>query len=293
MKNTVSYRKVNAFTANGSLGNPAAYLDARGLSLSDEQMLSVGKEHAGFVSEVVFVFDSERADLKLIYFSSECEVEFCGHGTIATMYNMIASTPTLRQRPLITFETNRKGILTVYNRIESEDAVYITAPEQYQLSVPVEAQQIADILGVSPSALDSNYPLDYIEAGLRTLIVPVRSLAEEISVWPDEAALREFNYRYGIEDFLIFSMETADAKFFAHTRVFAPKFGYLEDPATGSANSAFARYLLKHKLWDGSPICLEQGGDDRMFNTVKITQENGQILFGGCASVKIEGEYYL
>ncbi len=42
----------------------------------------------------------------------------------------------------------------------------------------------------------------------------------------------------------------------AHTRVFAPKFGYLEDPATGSGNSAFGYYMLKNALWDGTPATI-------------------------------------
>lgn len=256
-------------------------------------MLSVGKEHAGFVSEVVFISDTPNADCKLTYYSSECEVEFCGHGTIAAMYDLISRTPELRSRECITVETNCKGFLNIYNRIESEDAIYIAAPEQIQFSLPIDAKQAADILGIDENAIDENLPMDYIEAGLRTLIVPMKTWRDVIRVWPNEAAMREFNARYGIEDFLIFSMDTHNAYHYAHTRVFAPKFGYLEDPATGSANSAFARYMLKNKLWDGSAASLEQGGENRVFNTVKIILQDGKICFGGRATTKIDGMYYL
>jgi PhzF family phenazine biosynthesis protein len=80
---------------------------------------------------------------------------------------------------------------------------------------------------------------------------------------------------------------------FAHTRVFAPKFGYLEDPATGSGNSAFANYLLSEGLWKGEPITIEQGGNDRIFNSVKLKCQDGKVLFGGKATKKIEGEYFI
>lgn len=293
MSITVPYRKVNAFTGAKSDGNPAAYLELGDVKLSPEQMLSVGKEHAGFVSEVVFVSNTPHADCKLTYYSSQCEVEFCGHGTIATMYDLICRSPQLRDRERITIETNCKGFLEIYNRIASEDAIYIAAPEQKELSLPVDATQAADILGISAESVDGAYPMDYIEAGLRTLIVPLKTLDDVITAWPDEKAMREFNERYGIEDFLIFSMETESGGHLAHTRVFAPKFGYLEDPATGSANSAFARYMLKNKLWDGAPAALEQGGEDRVFNTVKIVQKDGKIFFGGRATTKIDGVYYL
>ncbi|MCR5454555.1 MAG: GNAT family N-acetyltransferase [Bacteroidales bacterium] len=75
--------------------------------------------------------------------------------------------------------------------------------------------------------------------------------------------------------------------------VFAPKFGYLEDPATGSGNSAFANYLLSKKIWNGNLITIEQGGNDRIFNSVKLKHTNGQVLFGGKATVRIEGDYLL
>jgi PhzF family phenazine biosynthesis protein len=79
---TYLYKKVDAFTSENSLGNPASYLFLGEDTLSGEEMLKVGKEQAGFVSEVVFCSNSEKADIKLTYYSSECEVDFCGHGTI-------------------------------------------------------------------------------------------------------------------------------------------------------------------------------------------------------------------
>ena len=39
-------------------------------------------------------------------------------------------------------------------------------------------------------------------------------------------------------------------------------------------------------------ITIEQGGNDRIFNAVKLKTLNGKVLFGGGATKKIEG-YYL
>lgn len=289
----IKYKKVDAFTNGNSLGNPAACLFLGEKKLSDEKMLQVGKEHSGFVSEVVFVNSSDIADCKLTYFSSECEVEFCGHGTIATMYEFIRNNPALMEKAEVKIETNRKGILSVYNELKKEDAVYITSPETKELELSVSKSEILSALEIDESVLDSTLPIDHIEAGLKTLIVPVKKLADEISIWPDEAKLKEFVLSKGMENILIFSMETEDKSSIAHTRVFAPKFGYLEDPATGSSNSAFARYMLKNNLWNGTPASLEQGGDDRVFNKVKIKEMNAAILFGGSATLKIEGDYFI
>ena len=123
------YRKVDAFTSGGSLGNPAAYLHTGSTQLTVEEMLAVAKEHKGFVSEVVFCSASKVADVKLTYYSSECEVDFCGHGTVATMVDVIRNDSSLKGESEIIVETNKKGLLTVYNRLDSDNAVYITAPK--------------------------------------------------------------------------------------------------------------------------------------------------------------------
>ena len=123
------YVKSNAFTSGDSLGNPAACIFTGQEELTPEQMQAIAAEHKGFVMEVVFCGQSEVADCKLIYYSSECEVDFCGHGTIATMYTMVKDAPELMAKPVITAETNRKGIIEVFNAINEEDAVYIAAPD--------------------------------------------------------------------------------------------------------------------------------------------------------------------
>jgi len=287
------YKKVNAFTSDDSNGNPAAYLLLEENEISHEKMLKVGKEHAGFVSEVVFCSKSKVADLKLIYYSSECEVDFCGHGTIATMYDLIKNDADLLEKDKIIIETNKKGILTVVNNIKYEDTIYITAPNAKHLSVPVNTEQIVDALSISKEDIAHEYPVDFIDAGLRTLIVPIAEFNKEISILPNESILKAFCLENGIDIILIFCKTAGSLDFMAHTRVFAPKFGYLEDPATGSGNSAFANYLLKNNLWNGSSISIEQGSKGFAFNTIKLKLLDNEVLFGGKANVIIEGYYYL
>jgi len=92
---------------------------------------------------------------------------------------------------------------------------------------------------------------------------------------------------------LTFTTDVADKSNKIRTRVFAPKFGYLEDPATGSGNPAMGYYMLKNQLWDGQPVSIEQNGEKKLFNIVKFKAVDGEVLFGGNAVVKIEGEYSL
>lgn len=287
------YKKVDAFTSGNSRGNPAAYLDIGNAVLSDEEMLGFGREHKGFVSEVVFCSHSDKADIKLTYYSSECEVDFCGHGTVATMYDYIKSSDSLRSKKEIVIETNKKGLLTIYNELGASDSVFITAPKAQWLKLPVLKEEAADALGISSSLLSPGLPLDFIDAGLRTLIVPAKEFDVEVSIYPRQETLRDFCIKNAIDIILLFCMQTSDAHCIAHTRVFAPKFGYLEDPATGSGNCAFAGYMLKNKLWDGSAAQVEQGGDNIAFNSIRLMQKDGNILFGGGATLRIEGRYFM
>ena len=285
------YIKSNAFTSGASLGNPAAALITEDECLTPEQMQQIAAEHKGFVMETVFCSPSETAECKLTYYSSECEVDFCGHGTIATMYSIIKDDAALRAKKVLTVETNKKGMISVYNEIDTEDAVYIEAPSPIEHSMNFSIDEIESILTLCKGSINRDRAIRIIDAGLRTLIVPITQFEDEVSVYPDEAALKVFCEGNDIDNILIYSLQVADAANFAHTRVFAPKYGYLEDPATGSGNSAFANYLLFEKMWDGSPITIEQGGNDRIFNAVKLKTLNGKVLFGGRATTKIQGYY--
>ena len=285
------YIKSNAFTSGASLGNPAAALITEDECLTPEQMQQIAAEHKGFVMETVFCSPSETAECKLTYYSSECEVDFCGHGTIATMYSIIKDDAALRAKKVLVVETNKKGMVSVYNEIDTEDAVYIEAPSPIEHAMNIPVEDIEGILTLRKGSVNRDRAIRIIDAGLRTLIVPITQFEDEVLVYPDEAALKAFCEGNDIDNILIYSLQVADASNYAHTRVFAPKYGYLEDPATGSGNSAFANYLLTENMWDGSPITIEQGGDDRIFNAVKLKTLNGKVLFGGRATIKILGDY--
>ena len=288
------YIKSNAFTSGASTGNPAATIFVDEGSLSPEQMLQIAAEHKGFVMETVFCSPSEMAACKLTYYSSECEVDFCGHGTIATMYSFVNDNDSYRQTKVLSVETNKKGVISVYNEIDTEDAVYIEAPSPVEHAMNIPIDDIERILTLRKGSIDrEGRAIRIIDAGLRTLIVPVARFEDEVSVYPDLSSLKAFCEANDIDIILIYSLQVADASNFAHTRVFAPRFGHLEDPATGSGNSAFANYLLSEKMWDGTPITIEQGGNDRVFNAVKLKTLNGKVLFGGRATTKIIGSYFV
>ena len=285
------YQKIDAFAGPGSGGNPAAcvYLE-QGQSISPAGMQKIATEHKGFVSEVVFCTPRGGSTYRLQYYSAECEVAFCGHGTIACASQLIKDADL--QDPEIWIETG-KGKSKVLNRVKSADAVYIAAPPPRYIPHSLAPSEIADALGIEISAIHAGYPVEIIDAGLRTLIVPIAALDGILSMRPDEQRLKACSIANNFDIAAVFSRETARPGSKLRTRVFAPRFGYLEDPATGSGNAAIGCYMLKHGMWDGAPISIEQNGLRANPNLVKLMVDGGAVFFGGGAALRIDGSYFL
>ena len=105
--------------------------------------------------------------------------------------------------------------------------------------------------------------------------------------------MKEFCLANGIDIVLVFTKDVVNRENIVRTRVFAPKFGYLEDVATGSGNSAMGHYMLKNGMWSGEAVSIEQNRETRAYNIVKLREKAGKVLFGGRATTKIEGHYLI
>ena len=246
------FKKIDAFAAQESDGNPAGMVYLNSLyDITSDEMLRIAKELKGFVSEVGYVSRIDENTFDLKYFSSEREVDFCGHATIAIMYDLIKNGVNLINQKQINIITC-KGNLIVENRISNEDAVFITAPVPVFSPNEINTESIAEALRIDLDEIDNDYTATIVNAGLETLIVPINSLNGILSISPELNELKGFCIENEIDIITVYTDEVSDKENSYRTRVFAPTFGYLEDPATGSGNSAFGYYLLKNKIWDGT-----------------------------------------
>ncbi|NPU84958.1 MAG: PhzF family phenazine biosynthesis protein [Syntrophaceae bacterium] len=297
LQKSFSFKKIDAFATATSEGNPAGavYLNAPAEMTADE-MQRIARELKGFVSEVGYVWKIDDGVYGLKYYSSEREVAFCGHATIGIAYDLIGNDPALLARETIRI-VNNMGTLTVENRIEGENAVFVAAPEPVYANTRIDDGGFAEAAGIDPVDLDREKPISVVNAGLETLIVPIRRLETVLGMSPRLKELKSYCEAHSVDIVTVYSCETADKANAFRTRVFAPTFGYLEDPATGSGNAAFGCYLLKNGYWDGSSIRLEQNGDFARPNIVRLlARDDGggmRVWFGGGAIVRIRGEYFL
>ncbi|MDX2494096.1 MAG: PhzF family phenazine biosynthesis protein [Desulfuromusa sp.] len=295
---TLRFKKIDAFASTTSSGNPAAvvYLDTLS-ELSQEEMLQIAKELQGFVSEVGFVSPGKDTDYQLRYFSSEREVAFCGHATIAILNDIVVNNESMQEKTMLSIATQTDRLL-VENRFKKEKSVYISAPPPKFSMKKIDMAQIAPALNCQVNDLDKLLPVRIINGGLETLVVPMTGLDSILSVTPDLQILNDFCTQIGVDIIILYSSETTTQDCNYRTRVFAPTFGYLEDPATGSGNAAFGYYLLKQDMWSGEAIKIEQNDSRKTPNYVKLfskTTNTGdyQVWFGGGAVLRIDGHYFL
>ena len=289
------FKKIDAFATSASGGNPAAavYLDSFD-DITEIQMQHIARELKGFVSEVGFIARLAPEAFKLRYFSSEKEVEFCGHATIAILHDLVTHDAALAAQNRILLHTN-KGILPVENR---DGSVYIHAPEPVFTELQIDPKEIFGALNVSTSALDPSIEAGIVNAGNQTLCVPLRSCGDVIAAAPDYRTLQDFCGRHGLDIITIFSTQTSHPENRLRTRVFAAPFGYLEDPATGSGNAALGYHLHRCGCWDGSPIRIEQNASIENPNIVWLgsihdVMHGLRVTFGGGAILRIDGRYWI
>lgn len=291
------FKKLDAFATVTSTGNPAGMILLESPEdISEQEMLQIAWELRGFVSEVGYVWQTEKDCFSLRYFSAEKEVIFCGHATIAIMYDLISHSPYLAGLNRINV-TTRESDLVVENCISKENAVYVSAPKAVFHARTVPKDDIASALRILEKELGPALPM-IINAGLDTLVVQINDLSTTLRVTPELAALKDFCEKIKVDIITIFTSETAFADNGYRSRVFAPTFGYLEDPATGSGNAALGNFLLQQGLWDGSLLTIEQNNSMQAPNSISLratVDEDGgrSVIFGGGAIERIRGTYLL
>ncbi|MFA7199643.1 MAG: PhzF family phenazine biosynthesis protein [Methanoculleus sp.] len=290
------FKKIDAFASAGSGGNPAGYVRlSPGEEIADDKMQRIARELKGFVSETGFLREGMPGeyDLSIRYFSCEREVEFCGHATIAIMDDVVRCDDRFRDRESLLLRTN-KGVVTVLNRTGEDGMVYIRAPNPEFSDARPDTAETAAALALDVRDIDPAIPLGVVNAGLDTLLVPLASLDACVRCSPDYATLRAFALAHAVDVVTIYTRETAVPEHDLHTRVFAPTFGYLEDPAAGSGNAALGNFLVRQNLWTSRSLVIEQGPDRENPNIVHLLRpDDGGLMFGGRGEVRIDGDYIL
>ena len=218
--------KVDAFAQCVFSGNPAAVcpLDAW---LPDDTLQAIAAENN--LAETAF-FTRGEGRFQLRWFTPACEVDLCGHATLATAYVLLHELG--EQSDCLRFDT-KSGELAVYR---AGDKLALNFPSRPPQPVEVDARLVP--------ALGGAKPLEILAA--RDYLIRYETADQVRALAPNMEILKQID-RFAF----IVTAPGSDCDFVS--RFFAPAKGIPEDPVTGSAHCTlipyWARQLNKTELF--------------------------------------------
>jgi trans-2,3-dihydro-3-hydroxyanthranilate isomerase len=261
---------LDVFTAQRFTGNPLAIvLDPEGLDTAAMQTIAREFGHP----ETVFVFPPNEAHhrARLRIFTPARELPFAGHPTVGTAV-LLAKLDGGKEPRVIVLE---EGVGPVPCTVEA-----LGDGGSATFRIPRDPERTKKIWS----------------AGNPFIFVPLRGLAAISRAEPD---LTTWDDAFGVDSAVgvfPFCRETVDPSNAYHARMFAPRSGVSEDPATGSAAAAFIGALaVSGHYGDGEHrIVVEQGFEMRRPSLIRVAFElrGGKLQsgsIGGDAVVVTEG----
>ena len=246
---------IDAFTSEIFSGNPAAVIFSH---FNDEIMQKIAAENN--LSETAFI-DLENNYIR--WFSPECEVDLCGHATLASAF-------------------------AFFEFIDSSSDSIILNSNSGQL----KASKLNSIIQLD-FPKDNFNEVNEVESVLKaTNINPLKTFLGDINlfaVFNSEKEIEEIKPNFDLlkqlpgQGLIISSL---GEKYDFVSRYFCPKFGINEDPVTGSAHTTLIPYWsdkLNKKELRAKQIS-KRGGELFCIN------EESRVLIGGNATLYMKGE---
>lgn len=249
------YRVVDVFTDRPLEGNAlAVFPDASGLDSGTMQ--DIARELN--LAETAFVLPTTRTDCvaRVRIFTPTKEMRFAGHPTIGTSF-------VLLEEGLLPPEGG--GFLLEENVGPVAVRVDPGAPPLLWLTTPlIEAGRCYDpllcasVLGLGADDL-LDVPPQLLDAGNPTVYVALRDRHAVDRAWIDLPGMQRLR---GSDAQLMCVFVFAPTAEGAYSRMFAPEYGIVEDPATGSSTGPLAAFMMRHGLVSttgGTRFVSEQG----------------------------------
>jgi trans-2,3-dihydro-3-hydroxyanthranilate isomerase len=268
---TREYRfvQVDVFAERAFGGNPLAVFPDAG-DLTTEEMQAVALEMN--LSETTFVQPAQvpEAEFRVRIFTPRSELPFAGHPVVGTHWVLGELGRVRLDESVVTvrFELG-VGVLPADLYVEDGSVVKVVMTQGRPTFQGVlgDVGDLARGLGIDAAAItETGLPAQVVSTGVPQLMVPVRSLREVRAMDAGRLRLSALDRAcdpVGTDCVMVFSLETERPDADVHARMFAPRLGILEDPATGSANGALGAYLVKHRAVpteDGTVYLLSEQG---------------------------------
>lgn len=291
----LKFATLDVFTATRFAGNPLAVVfDGDGVDGATMQAVAREFSHP----ETVFVLKPEAAGntARVRIFTPARELSFAGHPTVGTALALAlrrgAGGDIVLEEKIgpvkcrVTPEGNDRGL-----------ASFVIPELPKQAGTPAPRATIAAALGLSVGELGfDGHPPSKWSVGNAFTFVPVRNIDAVRRSRIEDARWDAAFEAGGSTNAFVFCRETLDKAHSFHARMFAPRLGVREDPATGSAAAAFAGFCASSlSLGDGGHrFVIEQGFEMGRPSLIElgVTMARGALssaTVGGPAVIVTEG----
>jgi len=253
---------VDAFANKPFAGNPAAVclLERPG----DERWMQFVAAEIGF-SETAFVVRN-GGEFSLRWFTPACEVELCGHATLASAH-VLWQEGWLDAGREARFHT-ASGVLTAR---QMDDGIEMDFPAEPAAECDMPAG-LSQALGAEPKWVGRNR---------MDILVELDDAATVRNLIPDMVLLKELDTRC-----IIATAPSDISEYDFVSRCFGPRAGISEDPVTGSAHCCLGPYW-RQRLGKDDFVAYQAS---KRGGTVGVKVRGPRVLLSGCAVTILRGE---
>jgi trans-2,3-dihydro-3-hydroxyanthranilate isomerase len=242
----LNFATIDVFTDRQFGGNPLAVVpDARGLT--SEQMQAIAGEFN--LSETTFVLPPQDAShtAQVRIFTPRAELPFAGHPNVGTAFVLAGATESAA-RPAAgdTMIFEEKAGLVRIELLREQSTVIgarLAAPQGFSTGETVARDIVASACSIAETDIDTRAHQPLIAScGIPLIFAAVTSRAALAAARPRLEIFAQHvpaTLATGIHLYLEAATPVADIE----ARMFAPLYGVMEDPATGSANVALIALL--------------------------------------------------
>ncbi|MEX2662479.1 MAG: PhzF family phenazine biosynthesis protein [Vicinamibacterales bacterium] len=247
---SLRYLHLDVFTSVPFQGNQLAVFPDPG-DLSTETMQAIAREMA--FSESTFVFPAEKGgDIRMRIFTPGEELPMAGHPTIGSTFALANEGTIARGREQFVFELGVGPIpVSLEWDVNGLSFAWMTQPLPEFGAAIEDRAGIAAAIGIEAGSLAAGLPVQVVSCGVPFLFVPIATRAAVDAVAIDRRALARCCAAAGVDElpvFLFTAERSPSDDATVYSRMLAPGFGIVEDPATGGASGPLGSYLLHHRV---------------------------------------------
>lgn len=278
---------LKSFTYENSGGNGA------GVVVLNQQIPNDKKQEIAYkvgLSETAFIYKRDENDYDVSFFTPVCEIDLCGHATIAAFYYLgkIGQIKGNDETKCV-YQNTKAGRLKIEITFKGQDVDYVlmqqSQPRIYgELK---EKKQIADSLNTDEKLIGlPNYDIapTIVSTGLKDILVPVSSREVLNSLDADFKMIEDISYENDVVGYHVFTIDNGRV----YARNFAPRVGIDEECATGTSNGALGSLLFSKGFSNQMEVIQGESMNQKSLIFVRIDSHNDimDVYVGGKAHIE-------